>query len=232
MHYFFKSVYWRIGEFVVSLFDVMNRLLVLELKQSVFRQISKKQCLSLDQGSCKYRELSWWSNSYNLLIRWFHEYFDTKNWTSFFTLTLQTNEFYQRFVVSILLKLSDELIKRLLSLNQISQFFLFLCPVKMSSRPQHFLVYYLAIREAVGCWICISWSKTLPSLVILMSPEPDTNIFIVPRGPRLDLRTSWMPLAAEILTARAWPARATSALGFSIEIAAIFANSQIDFSLK
>ncbi len=59
----------------------------------------------------------------------------------------------------------------------------------------------LAISEAVGCWICcskvkviiiceimgvqpniystiltISWSKTLPSLVSLMSPAPDTSL--------------------------------------------------------
>ncbi|KAH0820977.1 hypothetical protein GEV33_001814 [Tenebrio molitor] len=33
-----------------------------------------------------------------------------------------------------------------------------------------------AIREAVGCWICISWRRTLPSLVIFMSPAPETNL--------------------------------------------------------
>ena len=41
-----------------------------------------------------------------------------------------------------------------------------------------------------------------------------TYIFMVPLGPRFDFITSWMPLAAEILTARAWAARATSAFGF------------------
>ena len=38
------------------------------------------------------------------------------------------------------------------------------------------VVEALAMREAVGCWICISWRRTLPSLVILMSPAPDTNL--------------------------------------------------------
>lgn len=36
---------------------------------------------------------------------------------------------------------------------------------------------------------------------------------MVPLGPKLVFITSWIPLAAEILTARAWAARATSALG-------------------
>ena len=44
---------------------------------------------------------------------------------SLFTLTLhknkETNQFHQRFVVSKLVKLSDELIQRLLSLNQMTQ---------------------------------------------------------------------------------------------------------------
>ncbi len=40
-----------------------------------------------------------------------------------------------------------------------------------------------AMRAAVGCWICISWSKTLPSLVILIWPAPPTSILSVPRGP-------------------------------------------------
>lgn len=38
---------------------------------------------------------------------------------------------------------------------------------------------------------------------------------MVPFGPKLVFMTSWIPLAAEILTARAWAARATSAFGFS-----------------
>lgn len=33
-----------------------------------------------------------------------------------------------------------------------------------------------AISDAVGCWICISCRSTLPSLVILMSPAPETNL--------------------------------------------------------
>ena len=45
---------------------------------------------------------------------------------------------------------------------------------------------------------------------------------MVPLGPRLDFMTSWIPLAAEILTAKAWAARATSALGFRRVIDAIF----------
>lgn len=45
---------------------------------------------------------------------------------------------------------------------------------------------------------------------------------MVPLGPRLDFMTSWIPLAAEILTASAWEARATSAFGFKREIDAIF----------
>lgn len=40
-----------------------------------------------------------------------------------------------------------------------------------------------AIIMAVGCWICISWRSTLPSLVSLTCPEPSTSIFSVPRGP-------------------------------------------------
>ena len=42
---------------------------------------------------------------------------------------------------------------------------------------------------------------------------------MVPFGPRLLLRTSWSPLAAEILTDSAWAALATSALGLSDLIA-------------
>ncbi len=93
----------------------------------------------------------------------------------------------------------------------------------------------------------ISWSSTLPSLVSLMSPAPDTNltgrnqfyntatdsrlddardpfpyIFMVPLGPRLVLMTSWSPRAALMLTCRACAALATSALGFSDFTAAIF----------
>jgi hypothetical protein len=34
----------------------------------------------------------------------------------------------------------------------------------------------LAIMPAVGCWICISWSKTLPSFVSLIWPAPPTNL--------------------------------------------------------
>lgn len=48
-----------------------------------------------------------------------------------------------------------------------------------------------------------------------------THIFMVPLGPRFVLRTSWMPLAPEILMARACCALATSALGFNVLIAAI-----------
>ena len=42
---------------------------------------------------------------------------------------------------------------------------------------------------------------------------------MVPFGPRFDRRTSWRPLAAEMFTAKACAARATSALGFSVLIA-------------
>ena len=68
--------------------------------------------------------------------------------------------------------------------------------------------------------LTISWSKTLPSLVSLMSPAPDTSlrgegtkpfnyrnigvrnnhIFMVPLGPRFVLSTSCRPLAAEMFT--------------------------------
>jgi len=37
-------------------------------------------------------------------------------------------------------------------------------------------VAVLAIMAAVGFWICISWSSTLPSLVSLMSPAPPTSL--------------------------------------------------------
>lgn len=47
-------------------------------------------------------------------------------------------------------------------------------------------------------------------------------IFKVPFGPRLDLRTSWRPLAALIFTANACAALATSAFGFNDFIADIF----------
>lgn len=58
----------------------------------------------------------------------------------------------------------------------------------------------LAIMMAVGDWICISVSKTLPSLVILIPPAPSTNIFKVPLGPKLELKTSCSPIAALMLT--------------------------------
>mmetsp|Transcript_26934 Transcript_26934/g.104568 ORF Transcript_26934/g.104568 Transcript_26934/m.104568 type:complete len:200 (+) Transcript_26934:5668-6267(+) len=51
-------------------------------------------------------------------------------------------------------------------------------------------VAVLAIMDAVGFWICISFSNTFPSLVILISPAPETSILIVPFGPRLLRRTS------------------------------------------
>ena len=90
-----------------------------------------------------------------------------------------------------------------------------------------------AISEAVGCWICISPSSTVPSLVSLMSPEPDTSlrdvsgagrrqlphIFIVPLGPRFVLSTSCSPRAAPKFSASAAEWRATSALGFSVVMA-------------
>lgn len=34
----------------------------------------------------------------------------------------------------------------------------------------------LPIMAAVGCWICISWSRQLPSLVILIWPAPPTSL--------------------------------------------------------
>lgn len=52
-------------------------------------------------------------------------------------------------------------------------------------------------------------------------------IFMVPRGPRLDFITSWIPLAAEMFTARACAARATSAFGLSRLIAAIIADNNV-----
>eukprot|EP01136_Pigoraptor_vietnamica_P029896 Opistho-1_new@88456 len=70
-----------------------------------------------------------------------------------------------------------------------------------------------AMSEAVGCWICISWRRTLPSFVILMSREPETSIFMVPFGPRFVLRISWRPCAADMFTCNAAAWRATSAFG-------------------
>lgn len=35
-----------------------------------------------------------------------------------------------------------------------------------------------AIKDAVGCCICISCKRTFPSLVIFMSPAPETNLKI------------------------------------------------------
>ena len=80
-------------------------------------------------------------------------------------------------------------------------------PVTSSYEKKHFLDYQiskeqqeskltcavdaLAMSDAVGCWICISCRRTLPSLVILTSPAPDTSIFMVPLGPRLVFSTSW-----------------------------------------
>lgn len=44
---------------------------------------------------------------------------------------------------------------------------------------------------------------------------------MVPFGPRFVFITSWIPFAADILTANAWAALANSALGFNKLIAAI-----------
>lgn len=51
-----------------------------------------------------------------------------------------------------------------------------------------------------------------------------TYIFMVPFGPRFDLRTSCKPMAAAMLMASACPALATSALGFNNFTAAILYN--------
>ena len=72
-----------------------------------------------------------------------------------------------------------------------------------------------AIMRAVGCWICISWRRVLPSLVSLMSPAPETSIFSVPFGPRLDLSTSCRPRAALMFIMCATPFLRTSALGLT-----------------
>lgn len=50
-----------------------------------------------------------------------------------------------------------------------------------------------------------------------------THIFSVPLGPRFIFITSCRPLAAEMLMANAWEARANSALGFNKLIDDIFA---------
>mmetsp|Transcript_23202 Transcript_23202/g.46306 ORF Transcript_23202/g.46306 Transcript_23202/m.46306 type:complete len:238 (-) Transcript_23202:102-815(-) len=72
-----------------------------------------------------------------------------------------------------------------------------------------------ATRDAVGCWICISWRRTLPSFVSLIWPAPPTSILSVPRGPRLVFSTFWRPMAAETLTARAACFETISASGES-----------------
>ena len=115
----------------------------------------------------------------------------------------------------------------------------------------------LSLRVLLWRVRTISLSSTLPSLVVLMSPDPLTSlpvhaapplpvhirlcshpvsarcpllrplpaapppyILMVPRGPRLVLRTSWRPRAALMLRWRAWPRRATSALGLRVVAAA------------
>mmetsp|Transcript_37169 Transcript_37169/g.98393 ORF Transcript_37169/g.98393 Transcript_37169/m.98393 type:complete len:228 (+) Transcript_37169:1378-2061(+) len=72
-----------------------------------------------------------------------------------------------------------------------------------------------AIIIAVGCWICISCSSVLPSLVSLMSPAPETSILSVPLGPRLDLRTSCRPRAALMFIIDAMPFESVSAFGLT-----------------
>ena len=89
-------------------------------------------------------------------------------------------------------------------------------------------VAVLATIDAVGCWICISWSRTLPSLVILMSPEPDTSIFMVPLGPRFVFKTSWRPLAALMLKDKAWAELLTWAFGLSRLMADIFLDTSVE----
>lgn len=74
-------------------------------------------------------------------------------------------------------------------------------------------VAVLAIILAVGCWICISCSRTFPSLVNLICPAPPTSILSVPRGPRFVLRTFWSPMAAATLTERAACLEIISAFG-------------------
>ncbi|WNF20006.1 hypothetical protein NG271_450 [Saccharomyces cerevisiae synthetic construct] len=73
----------------------------------------------------------------------------------------------------------------------------------------------LAISTAVGDWICISVSNTLPSLVSLMLPAPSTSIFSVPLGPKLVSRTDCKPSADVTLTFKAASLLNDSAFGFN-----------------
>lgn len=72
-----------------------------------------------------------------------------------------------------------------------------------------------AIMMAVGCWICISRSSDVPSLVSLIWPAPPTSIFSVPLGPRLVLSTACIPFAALMFTANAASAPMTWAFWLS-----------------
>lgn len=56
--------------------------------------------------------------------------------------------------------------------------------------------------------------------------RPVTHILSVPFGPRFIFMTSCSPFAAEMLMARAWDARANSALGFNKLIEDMFADSK------
>lgn len=63
-------------------------------------------------------------------------------------------------------------------------------------------------------YVCVCGERALlPSNVSL---SLDTYILMVPLGPKLDLSTSCKPMAAVMLSWRAWPRRATSELGLII----------------
>jgi hypothetical protein len=79
---------------------------------------------------------------------------------------------------------------------------------------------------------CISWRSTLPSLVSLTPPAPSTNIFSVPRGPRLLFSTSPKPRAADTLIASACAWRVRSALGLIADIALMIGGGSVDEGMK
>ena len=73
---------------------------------------------------------------------------------------------------------------------------------------------------------CFCLTKNRPQKVtFFIAFSHFSYIFMVPLGPRFDLRTSCRPLAALVLMAKAWAALATSALGFNAFTADMFSDA-------
>eukprot|EP00701_Giardia_intestinalis_P000907 XP_001704731.1 Hypothetical protein GL50803_31624 [Giardia lamblia ATCC 50803] len=77
----------------------------------------------------------------------------------------------------------------------------------------------VAMNAAMGWLIGSSLKRTAPSLVILMSPAPETSILYVPAGPKL-VRISFVSFsAASMFISSASPRRRCSAFWFRAWIA-------------